>query len=267
MAASDVVSARAQQRLLTSMFKPEAEDEKYQILEVIGKGGFGEVNKVQCRISGQLKAMKRLPFDVTRLDNDILLREIQNILQIKPDKNILQWFDIFRTRNNQLAIVMELCDSDLEGYWSKNEVRGLKNGFRIAVQAAQGVVFLHTHNPQIIHRDLKPQNILIRKLGDEIVIKISDFGISSSSSSSSAVTTGEISNYATKEDIARLINVMKTTAGHGTWPFMAPELCAGRDGVGLVDGKLVYDASVDIFALGQVFNYIFCYNDSDYGAC
>ena len=46
---------------------------------------------------------------------------------------------------------------------------------------------------------------------------------------------------------------------------MSLEILAAINGKGLKDGKFVFDASVDIFALGQVFNYIFCYNDNDYG--
>ena len=80
--------ASAQERLLSSMFKPEAENEKYEIQELIGTGGFGTVHKVMCRVSGVLKAMKKLPFHRKKLDNAaVFLREIQNILQIKLREN------------------------------------------------------------------------------------------------------------------------------------------------------------------------------------
>ena len=58
---------------------------------------------------------------------------------------------------------------------------------------------------------------------------------------------------------------MTTKAGHGTLPFMAPEFFAGRALAQANDHQFVYDASVDIFALGLVFLFMFCYNDSDYG--
>ena len=251
---------QAYRRLLDSMFKPEAEDEKYEIQERIGKGGFGEVYKILCKTSGELKAMKKLEFDVSKMDNSVLLREIVNILQIKSNENILQWFDIFRTRNNKLVIVMELCDTDLEGYWSRKEHRSLRNGFLVAIQAVRGVLFLHSHSPQIIHRDLKPQNMLIQKQGERIIVKISDFGLSSCHDYS------EVLNCTAPEEITNSYRgYLLTTSGHGTKPFLAAEFFAFLDGVGVKHGKFAFDASLDIFALGQVLNYIFCYNDSDYG--
>ena len=247
-------------RLLESMFVPEAEDKNYEIRDFLGKGGFGQVHKVLCRISGVLKAVKKLDFDTEKQRNESLLREINNILQIKAHENILRWFDIFLTTSNQLAIVMELCDTDLEGYWKKKENRSNENGYLVAIQVTKGVVFLHTHDPKIIHRDLKPQNILIQHKNSTAVVKISDFGISSCANSAS------VNNCTNSQEIARTYqNYMMTTSGHGTKPFMAAEFFAFLDGVGLKKGKFVFDTSLDIFALGQVLNYIFCYNDSDYG--
>eukprot|EP01024_Parvocaulis_polyphysoides_P036202 TRINITY_DN3220_c0_g2_i4.p1 TRINITY_DN3220_c0_g2~~TRINITY_DN3220_c0_g2_i4.p1 ORF type:complete len:242 (+),score=32.12 TRINITY_DN3220_c0_g2_i4:108-833(+) len=47
---------------------------------------------------------------------------------------------------------------------------------KIFIQIAKGVAYLHSKN--IIHRDLKPKNILVDRSGDEVKIKISDFGLS-----------------------------------------------------------------------------------------
>ena len=33
------------------------------------------------------------------------------------------------------------------------------------------------HNKDIIHRDIKPANILVKKEGDQLVFKLSDFGM------------------------------------------------------------------------------------------
>ena len=43
-------------------------------------------------------------------------------------------------------------------------------------QILLGVRYLHSNN--IVHRDLKPANILIKLIGDDIKIKLSDFGCS-----------------------------------------------------------------------------------------
>ena len=152
---------------------------------------------------------------------------------------------------------------DLAEFLKLSENRTSIIKVNVAKQSARGVKYLHNHNPPIIHRDIKPQNILIQ-LGanpmDDIAVKITDFGISSSSSD-----VADVIGNAAKEQLKGAIRTMQTTGWHGTLPYMAPEFYAAMEGVGLKDGKFYFDASVDIFALGVVFAYIFCYNNSDYG--
>ena len=68
-----------------------------------------------------------------------------------------------------------------------------------------------------------------------------------------------------KDDVKNLYHMFTTIAGHGTLPFLGPEFYAARDGQGLTDGKMVFDSAVDIFAMGIVFAYMFCYSTNDYG--
>ena len=48
----------AWERLVATLLTPEEETDKYEIVEAIGAGGFGEVNKVKRRSDGVLLAMK-----------------------------------------------------------------------------------------------------------------------------------------------------------------------------------------------------------------
>ena len=244
------------------MLEPEAVSVKYEVRDAIGSGGFGVVLEVRDLATNELLAMKKLPFDVDGNDNANIKREIFNIIQLGSHDNIVQWLDIFRTPENQLSIVMERCDSDLAGFLALKANREVPMCFNVSLQILAGVVFLHTHVPVIVHRDIKPQNILMKRNPEtnKIEAKIADFGISSSDDDVVVL------DNATKEVVARIVYTMKTSKmASGTIPFMGPEFHAAVDGLGLVDGKFHVDVSSDIFALGLVLNFIFCYNDNDYG--
>ena len=234
-------------------------EQRYEIQETIGKGGFGVVSKVRELATGALYAMKKLPFDNEGKSNDNIIREIFNIIKMRSHDNIVQWHDIFRTHENKLVIVMDLCNTDLDTFLKSKENRVWDVLFDLAEQITAGIAFLHTHDPPVIHRDIKPQNILL-KIDPEtkkIVVKIADFGISNSGDFS------QIIDDATKSEMHQIIKSI-THVG-GTLPFLAPEFFAALDGQGLTDGRFRIDASVDIFALGLVFAFMFSYNTSDYG--
>lgn len=44
-----------------------------------------------------------------------------------------------------------------------------------SLQAARGMLYLHSHSPQICHRDLKSSNLVV---DDHWVVKVTDFGMS-----------------------------------------------------------------------------------------
>jgi len=50
-----------------------------------------------------------------------------------------------------------------------------KTRLRLALHAARGINYLHTHDPKIIHRDIKMENLLVTH---NYVVKVCDFGLS-----------------------------------------------------------------------------------------
>ena len=242
-------------RLLNSMFEPEDISRRYKLMEAIGKGAFGSVHKVQNLETGDLCAMKSLPFEATQVNKN-LKREINSIAKLRNDVNFVQLLDVFKGTDNKLHMVMELCDEDLTAHMTQNEIcQDEVSLFNIALQLARGVDVLHSQDPPIVHRDIKPQNILIVRSGDsanDVIVKLADFGVSSS----------DIDMDSTH---AHGRPILLTAAPIGTWPYMPPECFAALDGKGLKDGRFCFDVSLDIFALGLVYLYIFCYKDSRYG--
>ena len=64
------------ERLNDSLIVPDDENDKYELMELIGKGGYGCVYKARSKESGQLCAIKKLVFDVNGRNDKSVLRGI-----------------------------------------------------------------------------------------------------------------------------------------------------------------------------------------------
>jgi serine/threonine protein kinase len=78
----------------------------------------------------------------------------------------------------------------LRSYTFVDELRGLEwhTRFKIILGICKGLLYLHMEK-DIIHMDLKPANIL---LDDNMVPKITDFGLSRLDNSSQTTTTSRL---------------------------------------------------------------------------
>ena len=253
------VKPKVLDRFVETLLRPEDVETRYEIQDTIGKGGFGVVSKVRELATGIVYVMKKMPFDIQFKSSENIQREIHNIISMKSNRNIVQWHDIFRTHDNKLAIIMDLCDMDLGTFLKCKENRTFDILFDVAQQITAGIAFLHTHDPPFIHRDIKPQNILIKtdRETKQISVKIADCGISNSSGFNHNV------DGATKSQLIQIVKTITSTGG--TLSFLAPEFFAALDGHGLTDGRFRVDASFDIFALGLVFAFMFCFETGGYG--
>lgn len=154
-------------------------NEKYQLLSLLGKGGFSEVYKaydlqnlrfVACKIHQLCKTWK-----VNTRSNYIkhALRENQ-VLKALDHKNIVHHYDSVEIDSDSFCTVLEFCNgSDLRSYIKKQKNVPEKEAKGIIKQILLGLKFLNKTNKKIIHYDLKPQNILF----NQGVVKISDFGL------------------------------------------------------------------------------------------
>ena len=242
------------ERLVASFMSPCDVSERYDVKETLGKGAFGSVSKVEHLDTGNLAAMKTINLETQGKENKHIMHEIKAIIKLQSNDNIVQLLDIFKGKENKLHFVMELCNSDLARYMYDDVELTDRLRLNVAQQIAGGISALHNNKPPIIHRDIKPENILI-VTGDrpeDIVVKIADFGISS-------IDVVKVDSTGTS-----FIPIIQTKHIKGTFPYMAPECYAAMDGRGLVEGKFMFDASIDIFALGLVYVYIFCYRSNRY---
>lgn len=166
----------------------------YRLLERLGRGGFGEVWKVEAP-GGLLKAMKFVFGDLEASDEESRPAE-QELKALKRVQTIrhpyilsLERYDII---DGQLMIVMELADRNL---WDRyRECRKL--GFpgiprdeliRYMEETAEALDLMNNHY-QIQHLDVKPQNLFLVFNH----VKVGDFGLAKLLEREKATVTGGV---------------------------------------------------------------------------
>jgi hypothetical protein len=161
-------------------------------LEIIGRGGCGEVYKAELPGSnGKMIAIKKIiqpPKDAAELaeeDSKILhtkmrqiKSEIDTVGQIRH-RNLLPLLAHISRPDCHYLVYEFMKNGSLQDMLTKVE-RGEAeldwlSRHKIALGIAAGLEYLHvSHSPRIIHRDLKPANIL---LDDDMEARIADFGL------------------------------------------------------------------------------------------
>jgi tetratricopeptide (TPR) repeat protein len=144
-------------------------DNKYNIVELLGEGAFGEVWLAEdSLVDGHKVAIKVLK----NVDQDYLspLIEEMNFLAALDHPNIVQFLHHFEHQGH-LHLVMEYCSG---GSLNDSQSKPGDTSCIIAWGEALTETFNAVHSKGIVHHDIKPQNLLLTKNG---TIKVSDFGV------------------------------------------------------------------------------------------
>lgn len=154
------------------------ENRRYLVLNVLGKGTFGQVVKCQNMVTKEVVAVKVIKNKPAYLNQSMMevsiLEHIQQHVDIHDSHNLLRLKDKF-VHKEHLCLVFELLSMNLYEFVKKNQFRGLEIGL-VRIFATQLLDSLKTlKNARLIHCDLKPENILLKHNGDT-AIKIIDFG-------------------------------------------------------------------------------------------
>ncbi len=189
-------------------------EQRYEVLEELGRGGMGVVYKARDLRLNREVALKRLPENLREHPKAIqlFLREAQACARLNH-RNIVTIFDTDQDDTN-FFITMEL----LQGF-PLNVIRrkrgrvAERDAARLGMQVSEGLAYAHRQG--IVHRDIKTANLFFTH---DKVVKIMDFGLAKM-----------------MEEVRR-----GTTVLGGTPYYMAPEQAMG----GQVDQR------ADIYAFG-----------------
>ncbi|KAH7420335.1 hypothetical protein KP509_13G002500 [Ceratopteris richardii] len=157
-------------------FKDHSEANRYQVLEIVGKGSYGVVCSAVDKQTGEKVAIKKINdifehvSDATRILREIKLLRLLKHPDIVEIKHILlppssrEFKDIY--------VVFELMEADLHQVIKANDDLTQEHYQFFLYQLLRALKFIHSAN--VFHRDLKPKNVLANS---DCKLKLCDFGL------------------------------------------------------------------------------------------
>ena len=198
----------------------------YEILDLLGAGGMGEVYRARDRRLERTVALKILPEEFSS-DRERLHRfedEARSASALNHP-NIITIHELGREGSTHY-IAMELIDGITLRALLRSGSLPIRRALEIAVQVAEGLT--KAHEAGIAHRDLKPENLMVSRDG---FVKILDFGLAKPVSPKAGLTSDPCPTSLTPAGIVL-----------GTVGYMSPEQAGGQ----------TVDFRSDQFSLGSV---------------
>ena len=201
---------------------------RYEILQLLGRGGMGAVYKARDAELDRIVALKLIRPELARKP-EILQRFKQELIFARQvtHKNVIRIFDLGQSDGIKFITMDFVEGQDLRALLLEKGKFPPEQAARTMLQICRALEAAHSEG--VIHRDLKPQNIMVDPGGRVYVM---DFGIARS---------------------AYLPGMTQTGALIGTPEYMSPEQARGE--------KLTERS--DLFSLGVIF-YELLANKSPY---
>jgi serine/threonine-protein kinase len=208
----------------------------YQLGELLGRGGMGEVYKASHRMLARPAAIKLIrPEMLGGTDPAVAARAIARFRREADaaahlrSAHTVDLYDFGVTEDQTVYLVMEFLDGkDLESLVRQHGPMPAPRVVHVLRQVCDSLEEAHARG--LVHRDIKPANIHLGRVGcREDFVKVLDFGLVKNAG------VGAAQPQATIEGVIM-----------GTPAYMAPEMALGD----------IVDARADLYALGCVAYYL-----------
>ncbi len=212
----------------------ETIDGRYHVLRLIGAGGMGAVYEARHLGTGRRVAIKVIHAQVAESSEAVqrFHREARAAGSIETP-HIVQVLDTGRDPETGIVyMAMEyLQGEDLQQQLKRHGKLPPELALRIVAQACAGLE--KAHRAGVVHRDIKPANLFLSSVdGNEILVKVVDFGIAKTLDSGS-------------EDAS----LTRTGGLVGSPLYVSPEQAMGRK---------TLDQRTDLWSLGVVLYEALC---------
>jgi len=151
---------------------------RYLVLNLIGRGGMGEVyaaydpeldRKVAIKV---LRASSSAGVDAAE-GRGRILREAQALAQLS-DPNVVAVYDV-GTVDDRVFLAMEFIDGSTLSFWQHAQPRTWREIVTLYGAAGRGLAAAHRRG--LVHRDFKPDNAMVGRDGH---VRVMDFGLARS---------------------------------------------------------------------------------------
>jgi eukaryotic-like serine/threonine-protein kinase len=210
----------------------------YQLVELLGRGGMGEVWRAKHRLLARGAAIKLVRPELLGAsgaqDSTSMIRRFEREAQATAALNspyTIRVFDFGATQDGTFYYVMELLfGRDLDSLVREFGPVPAHRTIHLLEQACESLAEAHARG--LVHRDIKPANIYACRMGLEYdFVKVLDFGLV---------------KFNGRSDVRQTLMTAEHTTT-GTPAFMAPEVILGERDV---------DRRADVYALGCVTHYL-----------
>ncbi|XP_065053738.1 serine/threonine-protein kinase tousled-like 1 [Rhopilema esculentum] len=211
-------------------------NDRYLLLQLLGKGGFSEVYK-----GFDVKELRYVACKIHQLNKDWKDEKKANYIKHAVREydihksldhpRIVRLFDVFEIDSNSFVTVLEYCDgNDLDFLLKQQKMVPEKEARAIVMQVINALKYLNQRKPPVIHYDLKPGNILLGTGESSWEVKITDFGLS---------------KIMPEDSMESCIDL--TSQGAGTYWYLPPECFI----IGKSPPKI--SSKVDVWSIGIIF--------------
>jgi serine/threonine protein kinase len=224
-------------------------DDRFEVLDVLGQGGFSKVYRVLDELEGEERAFKL--FD-SAAGYEAVRREIGALRKVRHP-NVVEVFWAGKTSAGDWYLISEFIDGEsLDDYASGNRHLRDREAIDVTLDVLDALVAIHPNSARLeeldrkkregeiseaeyaewmelqdkglVHRDIKPLNVILTRTG----VKLLDFNIAS-----------------------RVGDPVDTQSG--TPPYQAPDVDLTR-----------WDVSTDLFAVGVMLYELLCNGQHPY---
>jgi Tol biopolymer transport system component len=161
-------------------------NDRYRILDTLGKGGMGAVYRAVDESLGVHVAVKE-----NLIEDEEAIRQFRReatILANLRHQNLPRVTDHFVIEGQGQYLVMDFVEGeDIKQRMKRQKKLSEQDVILIGVAICDALTYLHNLSPPVLHRDIKPGNIKITPTGQVFLV---DFGLAKIVQGSQQTTTG-----------------------------------------------------------------------------